>query len=77
MPGSTTTPGRPDARAGASEHVAFRYTDNDGDQFGSVGCCPNSPENAASTVTMETSGGVKERETAIMSVLLRLESPQG
>ena len=30
MPGSTTTPGRPDARAGASEHVAFRYTDSVG-----------------------------------------------
>ena len=30
MPGSTTTPGRPDARTGASEHVAFRYTDSVG-----------------------------------------------
>ena len=32
MPGSSTTPGRPDARAGASEHVAFRYTDSVGTQ---------------------------------------------
>ena len=30
MPGSSTTPGHPDARAGASEHVAFRYTDSVG-----------------------------------------------
>jgi hypothetical protein len=30
MPGSSTTPGRPDARAGASGRVAFRYTDSVG-----------------------------------------------
>jgi hypothetical protein len=30
MPGSTTTPGRPSARVGAPEHVAFRYTDSVG-----------------------------------------------
>ena len=30
MPGSTTTPGHPDARAVAPEHVAFRYTDSVG-----------------------------------------------
>ena len=30
MPESSTTPGHPDARAGASEHVAFRYTDSVG-----------------------------------------------
>ena len=30
MPGSTTTPGRPSARGGAPEHVAFRYTDGVG-----------------------------------------------
>ena len=30
MPGSSTTPRHPDARAGASEHVAFRYTDSVG-----------------------------------------------
>ena len=35
MPGSSTTPGRPGACAGASGHVAFRYTDSVGtrDQF--------------------------------------------
>ena len=30
MPGSTTTPGCPNARAGAFGHVAFRYTDSVG-----------------------------------------------
>ena len=30
MPGSSTTPGRPDARAGAPGHIAFRYTDSVG-----------------------------------------------
>jgi hypothetical protein len=30
MPESSTTPGHPDARAGASKHVAFRYTDSVG-----------------------------------------------
>ena len=30
MPGSSTTPGHPDARAGASGRVAFRYTDSVG-----------------------------------------------
>lgn len=30
MPGSSTTPGHPGARAGAPGHVAFRYTDSIG-----------------------------------------------
>jgi hypothetical protein len=30
LPGSSTTPGHLDARAGASGHVALRYTDNVG-----------------------------------------------
>jgi hypothetical protein len=30
MPGSTTTPGRPNARVGALGHIAFRYTDSVG-----------------------------------------------
>ena len=30
LPGSSTTPGHPDARAGASGHVALRYTDSVG-----------------------------------------------